>query len=55
MPDAVSLDCGADSDSDGACDVVVDNCLGKSNPDQSDPDEDSYGTACDLDINKFIS
>lgn len=42
--------CPADVDSDGACDVGVDNCLGVANPGQGDPDEDGYGTACDTDI-----
>jgi hypothetical protein len=43
--------CPADADLDGICDINDDNCLGVANPNQSDPDTDGYGTACDLDIN----
>ena len=37
-----------DEDDDGVCDFE-DNCLGVSNPDQSDLDNDGQGDSCDLD------
>ncbi|MCH7691770.1 MAG: hypothetical protein IIA17_12110, partial [candidate division Zixibacteria bacterium] len=37
--------CGADSDADLVCDGI-DNCVGVSNPDQADTDNDGIGDAC---------
>lgn len=37
---------GADEDSDGVLDDVVDNCVGTTNPDQADADQDGVGDAC---------
>lgn len=45
-----ACDNGPDSDNDEVCDDF-DNCLGLSNPTQTDTDLDGYGNACDGDIN----
>ena len=39
-----------DSDSDGV-DDLIDNCLERANPSQTDSDGDSFGNACDQDYN----
>lgn len=45
--------CTSDLDSDGVCDVPLDdNCSLVSNPAQRDDDEDGYGNICDGDVNQ---
>ena len=46
---SISISEGSDSDSDGAYDHQ-DNCPSLSNADQANLDGDTYGDACDLDV-----